>query len=997
MRSLFRHAFGGSIDRSSPIRFRFDGHEYAAYQGDTLASALLANGVRLAGRSFKYHRPRGILGIGVEEPSAMVQLRSGGRWEPNIRATEVEVYDGLEATSQNRWPSLRFDVGAVNSVMAPFLPSGFYYKTFMWPKTSWMFYEKIIRKAAGLGKPPTQDDPDTYSRLYAFCDVLVVGAGPAGLAAALSAAASGAKVMLLDETAALGGRLQFDERIINSRAAEQWVSESSSKLESMPNVKVFKRTTAFGIYDQNLVAALERLADHEAQPEVWQDRQRVHWIRARQIVLACGSIERTVPFDGNDKPGVMLSSAVRGYARKYAVRCGTKAVVFTNNDSAYMTVAALKRVGVEVAAVVDSRAAAAGPGALEQLGDTEVHRGCVVTRAVGLNAVRAVDVVRLDEADKPEASRQRLACDLVCVSGGWTPTAHLFSHAQGRLEFSDAVGAYVPGEPLASIQVAGSANGEYRLAECLRQGAMCGHEGAARAGFPSADLPAVPSAIDHDETDWMPLWRVPVCRGKRTKAFVDIQNDVTLEDIALAHLEGYVSVEHLKRYTTLGMGTDQGRISNINGLTNLARLRDLEIPQVGHTTFRPPYTAVGLGAIAGSEIGTHAVPVRRTALHRWHMDHHAHMENTGVWKRPAYYPRPGEQAIDAINREALHVRAKVGITDVSTLGKIDIQGRDAAEFLERIYVNRWHSLPVGRVRYGLMLREDGFVFDDGTTTRTGDEMFYMTTTTGKAGPVMEHLEFYAQTVWPQLKVHLTSITDQWAGMALAGPHSRDVLSVLIGERQASDEHLPYMGFLTANVAGIEVNVFRVTFSGELGYEIHMPWTAAVDVWESVLEAGEKWDIAPYGLEAMSVLRIEKGHVVATELDGRTTAADLGFARMMKSDKDFIGRQMAAREALCADSRLQLVGLRSQSGRPIPKGAQIVEQSTIAAAKDSQGHVTSTCYSPNLDQEIGLALLAGGRQLEGKVLFAASPVNGRIVPVEVVPHVFFDPTGARCRV
>ena len=996
MRNVFRHSFGGSIDRSHPVRFKFDGQEFVAYPGDTLASALLANGVKLVGRSFKYHRRRGILGIGVEEPSAMVQLRTGGRWEPNLRATEIEVFDGLEAASQNRWPTLRFDIGSVFNWFSPFLPSGFYYKTFMWPKSKWMLYEKFIRQAAGLGKSATEKDPDTYSKTFEYCDILVVGAGPAGLAAALSAANTGANVVLVEETASLGGRLNYDEETINERSADQWTSECARGLASMPNVVILKRTTAFGIYDQNLVAALQRLADHEAEPQVWQDRQRVHWIRARQIILACGSIERTIPFDGNDRPGVMLASAVRGYAKKYSVRCGKNAVIFTNNDSAYMTVSSLKSVGVNVVAVIDSRTAQPEKWAMEQLGDTPLKQGYAVSKTVGFNSVKAVDIVRILDKDATMGSTERIACDLLCVSGGWTPTAHLFSHAQGKLEFNDRIGAYVPSQKLQSVHVIGSANGTFSLRECITEAMLRGADSARQIGFDSSAVIESPQVQERIEAESQPLWRVPSVGKKRSKRFVDIQNDVTIEDIHLAHLEGYVSVEHLKRYTTLGMGTDQGRTSNINGLANLADLRKIEIPEVGHTTFRPPYTAIGLGAISGCEVGLHLSPVRRSALHSWHEQNHGNIQNSGVWKRPGYYPNPGEQIMDAIHREAVHVRSKVGITDVSSLGKIDIQGRDAAEFLDRVYINRWSSLPVGRVRYGLMLREDGFVYDDGTTTRISENEFYMTTTTAKAGPVLEHLEFYAQTVWPDLHVHLTSVTDQWAGMALAGPNSRDVLNALIGEDKASDEKLPFMGFIQCEIDGIEVRIFRVTFSGELGYEIHIPWKSAETVWKATLLAGKNWDIAPYGLEAMTVLRIEKGHVVAAELNGRTTAADLGFSRMMKKDKDFVGKRMAERPALCSDNRKQLVGLRSTTGRPIPRGAQIVETSTILPKMESKGHVSSTCYSPNLDQEIGLALIANGRQIEGKVLYAASPLNGRIVPVEVVNHVFFDPTGERCR-
>ena len=992
----FRHSVGGSINRGQPISFKFDGKTYSAFEGDTLASALLANGVRIIGRSFKYHRPRGVLGIGVEEPSSMVTMRSGARSEPNLRVTEIEVFDGLEAFSQNCWPTVNCDVGALLNLASPIIPSGFYYKTFMWPATKWMFYEHFIRKAAGLGKSATVEDPDTYSKVFQYCDVLVVGAGPAGLGAALTAGQAGAKVLLLEETAQTGGRLNFDSDSIDGRPAQEWVDNTTEKLKQMPNVEVLCRTTAFGMYDQLLVGAMERVADHLPQPESYQDRQRLRLIRAKKVILTTGSIERTIPFSGNDKSGVMLASAVRGYANRFAVRCGKKAVVFTNNDSAYATVSALKSVGVSIEAVIDSRRNDPGPTALAHLGDTPRKQGFVITGTRGLRRVSSVELGRIHENGEITPTKEKLDCDLVCVSGGWTPSVHLFSHAQGKLEFDESIGAFVPGQELNSIKVAGSATGSMTLGECLSQGYDAGVKGAAEVGCESEQQIEKPQTEESSESPIQMLWHVPKPRRNAAKRFVDIQNDVTVEDIELAYREGYVSVEHLKRYTTLGMGTDQGRTSNINGLANLARLRESDIPSVGHTTFRPPYTPISMGVLAGDDYGSHLSPVRRTPLHEWHRSNKAELLNSGAWKRPFFYKKAGEQVRDAIIRETLHVRQKVGIVDVSTLGKIEIQGRDAAEFLERVYINRWKSLPVGKCRYGLMLREDGFVLDDGTTTRIAENEYYMTTTTGNAGPVMEHLEFYSQTVWPELHVHLTSVSDQWAGMALAGPHSRSVLAALIGEDQAGNENLPYMGFISVEINGMPVRVFRVSFSGEMGFEIHMPSKHAVDVWQAVLEAGREWEIAPYGLEAMTVMRIEKGHVVAAELDGRTTAADLGFERMMKKDVDFIGKRMTEREVLVSSGRKHLVGVESVNGRPIPKGAQIVESSDSKPPAQTRGHVTSSCYSPVLDKEIGLALIADGRQVVGKEYYAASPLTGRSVPVKVVHHVFYDLEGELVR-
>ncbi len=993
--SAFRHSSGGALDRSHPVQFKFDGRQYFGFRGDTLASALLANNVTVVARSFKYHRPRGVVGLGVEEPSAMVRLRTDARAEPNVRATEIELYDGLEAFSQHCWPSVNVDLGILANFLSPLLPAGFYYKTFMWPASKWMFYERFIRKAAGLGKSATDVDPDIYSKSFEFCDVLIVGAGPAGLTAALSAAIAGAKVILVDESPEAGGRLRYDQEVVNDEPVNRWLHETLRQLLQMSNVDVRCRTTAFGYYDQNMVAAVERVSDHISEPQPGKIRQRLLLIRAKQVVLATGAIERTIPFGNNDKPGVMLASAVRGYAQKFSVACGRKAIVFTNNDSAYATVAALREVGAEVMAVVDCRLQSPGRRALEELGNTPLIQGSVVTRAKGLRQIRAVEIGRR-KVDGIEFNKtQTMSCDLLCVSGGWTPTVHLYSHAKGRLTFDESIGAYVPGELLPTVLTAGSVTGEFSLAGCFRQGRTAGIDSAKQVGFESTSEVALTSTPELLTGCMELLWSVPES-SRKAKRFVDLQNDVTVNDIELAHAEGFVSIEHLKRYTTLGMGTDQGRTSNINGLANLARLRESAISVVGHTTFRPPYTAVSLGVLAGREYGSQLSPTRRTPLHEWHERNLAHMQNSGVWKRPAYYPRAGESVQDAILREARQVREKVGVTDVSSLGKIDVQGRDAAEFLERIYINRWKSLPIGRCRYGVMLREDGFIFDDGTSTRLSEHEFYMTTTTANAGPVLEHMEIYAQTVWPELHVHLTSISDQWAGMALAGPHSRDVLSVLIGEEAARNENLPYMGFIHARIADVQVLVFRVSFSGELGYEIHMPAKQAILVWETVLEAGQPWAIAPYGLEAMTVLRIEKGHVVAAELDGRTTATDLGFERMMKTEGDYVGRKLAERSALTGHGRKQLVGVRSVDGSPLPRGAQIIAERSAGNPITTRGHITSACYSPHVSQEIGLALIADGRQLYGKTMYASSPLTGREVPVEVVHHVFVDPQGERVR-
>ncbi len=994
-----RTATGGLVDRSRRLEFHFDGQHLHGYAGDTLASALLANGVRLVGRSFKYHRPRGILGAAAEEPNALIQLGEGDTTEPNVRATQVELASGMVSASQNRWPTLRHDLGALANAFSRILPAGFYYKTFMWPPGWWMRYERYIRRMAGLGRAPGTPDPDRYAKRHAHCDVLVVGGGPAGLAAALAAARRGVRVILVDERPRFGGSLLAQIEHVGTAPALQWVDETVAELQTLGNVRVLRRATAFGYYDQNLVAVAECLSD--ARGPAYQPRQRTWWIRARRVVLATGAIERPLVFADNDRPGVMLASAVRTYAYQYGVRCGERAVVFTNNDSAYDTVPALLSAGATVGAVIDVRESGPGEDARASLAGSgaELLHGQVVVRARGgRRGLEAVEVMPFGAARGVSGKRTRLDCDLLCVSGGWSPTVHLFSQSQGRLRYDSELAAFVPGESRQAEQSVGAARGSFSLGACLGEGVRAGTEAAKATGATRRARVQVPETRAPSCSPIQALWAVPLPEDGAGKRFVDFQNDVTVEDVALAAREGYSSVEHVKRYTTLGMGTDQGRTSNVNGLAILATQLGRDVESVGTTTFRPPYTPVTLGAIAGREVGAEFSPIRRTPLHEWHERAGAPFVTAGQWLRAQCYPHAGEGLMDAINREVLAVRAGVGVVDVSTLGKIEIRGRDAGEFLERVYINRWRNLKVGRVRYGLMLREDGFVLDDGTTTRVAEDEFYMTTTTGHAGPVMSHLEFYAQTVWPQLHVHLTSVSDQWAGLALAGPRSRDVLAAACDGADVGNEQLPFMGYLEATIDGAPVRLFRLTFSGELAYEIHAPSDYALRVWEAVLDAGAPWGITPYGTEAMGVLRIEKGHVVAAELDGTTLAADFGFDALYRGKaSDFIGRRSLDRPALDgSEPRRTLVGLISEDGRHIPRGAQLVSNPAKPKPLQMLGHVTSTCYSPTLGREIALALLRDAQRHRDQVLYAASPLAGHNVPVRVTSPVFVDPDGTRFR-
>jgi len=991
---------GGIVDRARPLHFEFDGARYEGCAGDTLASALLANGVHLVGRSFKYHRPRGIFAAGVDEPSALVQIARGARTEPNVRATTQELYEGLVAASQNRWPSLRFDVGAINNAMARFIPSGFYYKTFMWPPTPswWLRYEHLIRLAAGLGRAPEEADPDSYEHRYAHCDVLVIGGGPAGLAAARAAAQEGARVMLCDEDHVLGGRLVANGSIVDERGAPYWIAATVRELAARPDVTLLSRTTAFGYYDGNLVALLERVADHHAAPPAHAPRQRLWKVRARAVVLAAGAHERGIAYANNDLPGTLLAGAAATFIDRYAVRPGSRAVVFTNNDSAYAAALALRGAGVAIEAIVDARPEKALDCTLPRAAldaGLPIVSGAVIARAHGGLRVAAVDI-----APQAGGATRRIECDLVCVSGGWNPAVHLFSQARGRLRYDETLATFVPdGSPLPILPV-GGANGRFDLAAALAEGHAAGLAAAGHAGFDTGASLEPPQATPVETGALRPLWSVPPRRAG-DKRFVDLQEDVTAEDVALAAREGYASVEHLKRYTTLGMGTDQGKTSNVVGLALLAESTGRSIPEVGTTTFRPPYTPVTLGVFPGDAAAAHVEPTRYSPMHDWHVEQGARFVNAGLWKRPHSYARPGESADDAANREAKNVRANVGVVDVSTLGKIELQGADVAEFLNRVYINRWDTLAVGRCRYGVMLRDDGIVFDDGTTSRLAPSHYLMTTTTLNAVKVMQRLLYLLQVDWPDLEVFVTSVTEQWAAAALSGPHARRVLAKIV-DIDVSNEAFPFLAVGRCRLRGatgaIPARVFRMSYSGELAYEIHVPADRGRAMLEAVVAAGAEFGIMPYGTEAMSTLRIEKGHVVVgPEADGRTTAADLGMGKLVSPAKWCIGKPLLTRPALTAPDRWQLVGLTAQGGAKMPRAAKLVADPGRSLPNPMLGHVTSWCWSPNLGAWIALALLANGRARHGETLWAVSPLAGAKVQVTVGPPCFIDPEGGRLRV
>ncbi len=996
----FRHSTGGAIDRTQTLQFTFDGKRYQGYHGDTLASALMANGVRLFGRSFKYHRPRGLLGAGFEDPNALVQLRKGNRTEPNMQATRVELYDGLVAESQNRWPSLSFDLGALTDLVGKLFPAGFYYKTFMWPASMWMTYEHVIRNIAGMGKSPTDVDPDKYAHRYEFCDVAVIGGGPAGLSAAFNAANAGLRVVIVDDAPELGGGLLHRTLEVDSQSGATWATDVEHRLRAMDNVRVLTRTTAAAYYDHNMIIANERISDHLPIPTAHTPRQRMWQIRATEVVLATGSLERPMVFAGNDIPNVMLASAAQSLAVRYGTKAGERTVIFTNNSSAYAVAKDLSDAGIAIQAIVDARTdIPAEDVVMAEAANIGILAGHVVMAAEGgKHGIKRVQVGKIPESGAPDIGDATLTidCDLLAVSGGWTPSVHLLSQSRGKLRFDDEKTCFVPRLSFQRERSAGACNGTFDLASCLSEGTAAGIEAANEAGAKATALP-VPAASTEAPMKPLPLWSIPWPEGNHDKRFVDYQNDVTAEDVALAHREGYRSVEHLKRYTTLGMATDQGRTSNVNGLAIMAGLRGEDIPAVGTTTFRPPFSPFTLGAVAGPEINEHMAPIRRTPMHDWHVAAGAPFVPAGAWLRAQAYPKQGESLKEAYMRETVHVRKHVGIVDVSTLGKIDVQGKDASEFLNRLYINGFGKLPVGKCRYGVMLREDGIAYDDGTVTRLAENRFMVTTTTGHAGPVMIHMERHAQIVWPELDVKIISVTDDWAAIAIAGPNSRKVLAKVIEGLDLSNDAFPFMAFSECTIFGAPARLFRISFSGELAYELNVPSDYGHDVWQGLMDAGADEHIIPYGTEAMGIMRIEKGHIVGGELNGRTTADDLGFGRMQSTQKRYIGDVLKDRSDLIRTDRKQLVGLKPVDGvSKIPRGARLVADPNGPRPVPIEGEVTSQCESPHVGSPIGLGMLKSGRQRHGETLIATSPVTGQDVPVMVCDTIFVDPEGERLR-
>ncbi|MEN9063570.1 sarcosine oxidase subunit alpha family protein [Ponticoccus litoralis] len=973
---------GGLIDRSQTFKFRFDGRQMTGHAGDTLASALLANGVRLMGRSFKYHRPRGPLTSGSEEPNAIVELREGARQEPNTRATTAELFDGLVAKSQNRWPSLAFDVMSVNDRLSSFFAAGFYYKTFMWPAAFWeKLYEPMIRRAAGLGSLSLQDDPDSYDKGFLHCDLLIVGAGPAGLAAALTAGNAGLQVILADEDFALGGRLNAETTALGDQAGHAWAAETVARLQALPNVRVMPRCTVQGAFDHGIYGAVERVSDHLAVPQAGKPRQILWRIYAKRSLLTAGAIERPIAFENNDRPGIMLAGALRAYVNRWAAAPARRVAIFTNNDDGHRTAVDLKAKGVEIAAVIDTR-----PG--QGHADYEVLQGEIIDTA-GRRGLTGV-TVRL-----ASGGTRQIDCGALGVSGGWNPNLGLTCHQRGRPAWDEGIAAFVPGEDLpGGMSVAGAARGLFSTHAALTSGAEAAARIASDLGQ-NATAPDLPQAEDAP-VNITPFWHVRDAKRAR----VDQQNDVTAKDVKLAHQENFVSVEHLKRYTTLGMATDQGKTSNMGGLAIMAEIAGKGIPQVGTTIYRPPYTPVAMGALAGRSRGKDFRPVRKTPSHVYAEEQGAVFVEVGNWLRAQWFPRKGETHWrESVDREVLQTRKSVGICDVTTLGKIDVQGTDAAEFLNRIYCNGFAKLAVGRTRYGLMLREDGIAMDDGTAARLAEDHFVVTTTTANAVGVYRHMEFVRQCLFPDMDVQLISTTEAWAQFSVAGPNARNLLQKVVDpEFDISNEGFPYMGCGEITVCGgLRARLFRISFSGELAYEIAVPTRYGDALIRRLMREGREFDAVIYGTEALGVMRIEKGHAAGNELNGTTTALNLGMGRMVSSKKDSIGAVLSRREGLNEEDALKLVGFKPvDPSKPVPAGAHLMTRGSPVDAAHDQGYVTSACYSPNLGHAIAIGYLKSGDTRLGETVRLVSPLTGIDHEVEVVSAHFVDPEGERLR-
>jgi len=979
---------GGLIDQTKSVSFTFNGQILKGYEGDTLASALLANNKHLVGRSFKYHRPRGIVTAGSEEPNAIMEIGRGAYKEPNTRATITELYNGLEANSQNHRGPLGFDFMAITDFFSPFLSAGFYYKTFMWPKAFWeKFYEPAIRHSAGLGKLSMLEDPDTYDKGFRYCDILIIGAGASGLSAALTAAESGARVILADEDFVMGGRLNSETNEIDGIKGSEWAIQTVAKLAAMDNVTLMADTTIFGAYDHGIYGAIENRAS-EARADSNKPRQ-VNWrIYTKRTILCAGATERAIAFGNNDRPGIMMASAVRTYLNRFAVTTGQKISIYTNNDDGWQTAKDLTDKGVNVVAVIDSRTI----DPVMSIAGAEIFMGTDVTDTKGRRAIKSITL----------SNGKTISTDTLAVSGGWNPNLHLTCHHRGVPKWNDELATFLPDSSVpVGMSVAGRAKGTMVLADAIVEGHNEGNTVAVALGFKAGDSkPATTASVAYNVTA---KWGVP---SGKNRAWVDYQNDVTAKDIKLANQEGFKSVEHVKRYTTLGMATDQGKTANVLAIGIMADNMDKSIEDTGTTIFRPPYNPVAMGAFAGRRRGMEFYPTRYTPSHKWSAEQNAIFVEVGMWYRSQWFPQPGETTwYESVDREVRQTRESVGICDVTTLGKIDIKGADVSEFLNRLYVNAFAKVPVGKTRYGLMLREDGIAMDDGTTARLSENHFVMTTTTANAVSVYRHMQFCHQCLWPDLDVHMISVTEQYAQYAVAGPNSRKLLQKIVDpEHDISNESFPYMGAGEISICGgIPARLFRISFSGELAYEIAVPTRYGDSLIRVLMEAGEEFGAIPYGTEALGAMRIEKGHAAGPELNGQTSAYDLGMGGMVSGKKDFIGYTLGLREGMQRDDRMQMVGFKPvnkadqlRSG-PSMGGAHLVNLRDKPTTFTDQGWISSSIYSPIFGHFIGLGYIKGGHSRKGETVRAVDLVRGQDIEVEIVSPHMYDPEGECLRV
>ena len=986
------------IDETTRVSFKFDGKTYYGFKGDTLASALIANGIHLVARSFKYHRPRGIMTAGSEEPNAIVQINGNTAYtEPNVRATEIEIYDGLEASSQNCWPNVNFDIGGINNILSPLLPAGFYYKTFMWPASFWEKYEYFIRKSAGLGKSPTKPDPDLYEHKYIHCDVLVIGGGISGIMAAKTAAENNYKTLLLDEKPHLGGTTIYQSsefNKINNQYSSKWLENEISKLKNIKNLEIKTRTSVAAYHGYNFLLARENLTDHlPLNKKKDKIRQRLLKIRAKKVIAATGSIERPLIFNNNDRPGIILSSAIKKYSDYYGVVCGKENILFTNNDSAYETAISLFNKGIKINAIIDIREKVNSEitNHAEKIG-IKVYNSYTIVDTSGYRRIKEVSIMKLSkDGQSVTGSKIKIKCNCLGISGGWTPAVHLFTQSGGKLKFDNEDNVFIPSKyPSDQISI-GSCNGEFDLNTIIKNfnQNIKNFLGIDKTSFEDLKINSTKEILKRN------IWLLPSDKAiGKCKPFVDFQNDATAKDIKLALREGFRSIEHVKRYTTTGMGTDQGKLGNMHALGIISDTSGVKMSDLGTTTFRPPYTPLTFGTIVGRNVGEFFDIFRKTPMHDWHVDNNAEFENVGQWKRAWYYPKKGESMFDAVQRESKAARDGAGILDASTLGKIDIQGSDASEFLNRVYTNAWSKLAIGKCRYGLMLNEDGMVYDDGVTTRLDENHYIMTTTTGGAATVLGKLEDYLQTEWPELDVYLTSVTDHFATISVCGPNSKKIVKKVIPDLDLSDEEFPHMSFKNAKIDNIKCRVMRISFTGEQSYEINIQANFGKSVWEKCMEAGKEFNITPYGTETMHLLRAEKGFIiVGQDTDATLTPIDLQMDWIVSKKKyDFIGKRSLYRSDTIREDRKQLVGIVTEDPREVlEEGAQIVADVSKKPV-EMLGHITSSYFSPNLNKSIALGVVKGGKNMLGKKLFI--PMKNKIISVQVADPVFLDKENKR---